>query len=673
MRQTEMDQKWGRKTLSYTGALLLLVGLYFSSLYNYLLFHSLVELFSIVVAFSLFAVAWNSRKYIQNGYLLFVGLAYFFVAGLDLMHTLSYKGLEILTDYGDYATQLWIAARYLESLSLLAGFHYLNPDRKLRPYVLFTGYLTVTTVLLASIFVWKVFPVCLVEGRGLTPFKKNSEYVISFILVAAVFLLIKNRGRFEELVFKLIFWSLLLTIASELAFTFYISAYGFSNLVGHYFKLFSFWLIYKAIIETGLVRPHDLIFRELALQEKVLAQAREEAEKANRAKSMFLASMSHEIRTPMNVVLNMADLALGSGPSDQVRGYLEDLKAAAGHLLQILNDLLDFSKVEAGRLELESLDFDLPAVLGSTLKPLEHQARTKGLDFRLKLDPAVPRYLRGDPGRLRQIILNLVQNALKFTETGGVAVEVGVDPSLAADGPVRVLVKVSDTGVGIAPEMQERIFEGFRQADGSITRRYGGTGLGLSISRKLAELMGGRLWVESRVGEGSDFFAALVFGRGDRTRIKEADEPAGPAEVPAPTRPLRVLVVDDSALNRKVAGLQLERLGHTAALVEGGREALDLLSREEFDLVFMDVEMPGMDGLETTRLIREGGAGERNKDLPIAAMTAHALAGYRERYLAAGLNDYVSKPVELGELAAVVTRAAGARGQAVETTAADGL
>ncbi|MFA6498464.1 MAG: MASE3 domain-containing protein [Desulfurivibrionaceae bacterium] len=244
-------------------ATLALAGLYPVSRYNYLLFHSLVEIFSIAVAGSLFAIAWTSRCYGRNPYLLFIGIAYLFVGGLDLLHTLSYKGMTIFRDYDYYGNQLWIGARYLQSISLLLTFLFGFRYRIFRPCSVFAGYGLATALLIASIFVWKNFPECFIDGGGLTPFKKNSEYVICAIILLDIGLLFRYRARFGDIVFRLLLWSLACTIISELAFSFYVDNYGLSNLLGHYFKLFSFWLIYRAIVETSIEQPYKMIFHDL--------------------------------------------------------------------------------------------------------------------------------------------------------------------------------------------------------------------------------------------------------------------------------------------------------------------------------------------------------------------------------------------------------------------------
>ena len=271
------------KTINYLILTSAFVALYFTSKINYLLFHSLAEIFSITVAFSLFVIAWNSRSFIKNHYLLFIGIAYLFIGILDLLHTLSYKGMPLFPDYDFYANQLWIATRYLESISLLLAFFFLNSQKTIRPYSVLAFFTAITTLLVLSIFVWKNFPVCFVENQGLTPFKKYSEYIICTILSINIFFLYKYRTKFDPKIFILLLWAFIFTIIAELAFTFYISNYGLSNLVGHYFKIFSFLMVYFAIIKTGIDNPFSLIFRELdnankQLKEEIVTRKKTEIE-----------------------------------------------------------------------------------------------------------------------------------------------------------------------------------------------------------------------------------------------------------------------------------------------------------------------------------------------------------------------------------------------------------
>lgn len=272
-------------------------GLYQISRYNYLLFHSLLEVFSIVVAGSLFVVVWTSRHYSNNPYLLFIGIAYLFVGGIDLLHTLSYPGINIFPDYPFYANQLWIGARFLESISLFLAFLAGFSSRPFRSTTIFVGYSLGTGLLIASIFVWKIFPECFSSSGGLTPFKKNSEYLICAIILLDMGLLFHYRARFTKRIFRLLLWSMICTIISELAFTFYVNNYDFSNLVGHYFKLFSFWLIYLAIIETSIKEPYQLIFHDLS-----------QANLQLREKVALLRQTEKELRTALNEVKNLSGL-----------------------------------------------------------------------------------------------------------------------------------------------------------------------------------------------------------------------------------------------------------------------------------------------------------------------------------------------------------------------------
>lgn len=259
------ENMYSKKMIYRSFIIITIIGLYLTTIVNYLLFHSIVELFSIVVACTVFVITWNSLGYIKNPYLKTVGISYLFIGVLDLLHTLSYKGMPIFVDYDYYANQLWIAARYVESITLLTAFTLLQGGRSVKAGLLFAGYTIITSILIASIFYWKIFPICFVAGEGLTDFKIYSEYVICSILIASIFLLIKNRKHFTDSIYRLLLLSIIYTIISELAFTFYIDNYGISNIVGHYFKLFSFLMTYHAIISSGVEEPFNLIFKELKL------------------------------------------------------------------------------------------------------------------------------------------------------------------------------------------------------------------------------------------------------------------------------------------------------------------------------------------------------------------------------------------------------------------------
>jgi CheY-like chemotaxis protein len=330
------------------------------------------------------------------------------------------------------------------------------------------------------------------------------------------------------------------------------------------------------------------------------------------------------------------------------------VRASAELLLSIINEILDFSKIESGKMALDPVCFTLRPLVDEALKPLAVRARQKDLAFTFDVRPDIPEYLEGDPLRLRQVLVNLTGNAVKFTEKGGISVVLECQERTAAG--VLLHASVADTGIGIAAEKHAKIFEAFVQADGSTTRRYGGTGLGLAISSRLASLMGGRVWLESAPGLGSTFHftAQLGFAQAGAGEPESA-EPAAPSVVAAPARPLRILLAEDNLVNQKLAVAILEKQGHSVAVVSNGVEALRTIEANAFDLVLMDVQMPVMDGIECTRAVRAAESGTA-RHLPVLAMTAHALTADRERCLAAGMDGYISKPVRVRDLVDAIER-----------------
>ncbi len=419
---------------------------------------------------------------------------------------------------------------------------------------------------------------------------------------------------------------------------------------------------------AGKVEYFSSIGRDISeriRREEVLRRAKEAAEAGGRAKEEFMATISHEIRTPMNGVIGLTSVLLDGPLAGQQREYLENIQASGDVLLSIIDGILDFSRIEWGGIDLETEPFELRPLVEEALALVSSAAALKGLDLSYRIGEGAPERLVGDVTRIRQILVNLLSNAVKFTDRGRVSVSLSLRP--AGDGRCEAHFAVEDTGIGILPERRERLFQPFSQVDASTTRKYGGTGLGLVICKRLVELMGGRIWVESTAGEGSKFHFTILGETA--TRPAGAGSPAGDAQ---PSRPsgeelaqtdhatLRVLVAEDNPVNQMVARRMLEQLGCRVDAVANGLEALEAFRHQPYDVVLMDVQMPEMDGLEAARRIcreRRGEGGPR-----IIGLTAHAMEGDRERCLAAGMDDYLSKPVKIDDLQAALQSASSTDG-----------
>jgi len=614
------------KWISFALVLLLCMGMYAVSRHNYLLFHTVSEIFSIVIACGIFMVAWNSRQFTENNYLLLLGIAYLFIGIIDLGHTLSYKGMGIFVSHGsNFSTQLWISARYMEAISLFVAPFFLK--RKIRIGAVIVTYSLVTVLVFLSVFIFQSFPDCFIEGQGLTPFKKISEYAISVIFCSTIAVMYHRRDELDTTVFNLVVASIIITIFAEIMFTFYISVFGFSNLIGHLLKFVSFVLIYKAMIETGLKRPYALLFRDLKKSEKKLLEHQDHLEKLVTQRTQDLVTVNEKLKQ---------DLIKRKKLEGQLRqAYkMESIGTLAGGIAHDFNNILasvmGFTELAMAQAKKGSMIYqDLSQVLLAVnrAKELVHQILTFSRQGETEIRPVLVRplikevlkliraslsssirfeqKLIGDPlimadsTQILQVLMNLCTNAgHAMKESGGrILVElesIEIDKAFSAvlpdikPGPY-VLLNVSDTGCGMTDDVKQQIFDPFY----TTKNRGEGTGMGLSVVYGIVSSFGGAIDVYSEPGKGTSF--KLLFPAIER-RV-ETDERE---VVPLPGGEEYILFVDAEPsicqINKKI----LQSLGYKVTVCASSIEALDLFQDQKdlIDLVIADISMPNMTGLQ---------------------------------------------------------------------------
>jgi signal transduction histidine kinase len=493
--------------------------------YSYLLFHIFIELFSVVIAFSLFIITWNSRKILDNQYLFFIGIVALFIGILDTFHIVTYQGMNIIKSPVFYANQFWIATRFLESIAILTGFFFLNKKINLHAHILIAVLTVITILIILSIVYWEVFPACYIENVGQTNFKIYSEYVIIFILFIALYFLTKNKASFENNVYKLLFASIIFAIITEFSFTLYVSNFSFSNQIGHFTKLFTFYFIYKANVETGFIKPAEIIFSNLKNSEKRFRKQSKELAELNKkylaineelenkieeintlveSKDKFFGIIAHDLKQPFTSLLGFSNLLKDNASKyspEKVQQFAQNMNSSAAYGFKLLENLLEWARLQTGTINPHLIKLK-PSEIINEVKPLKEQiAKSKNIDFQTNIES--DEYILADREMIKTVLRNLISNALKFTSSEGI---VKVTTRSAENN---MIFEISDTGVGIEKQHLDKIFDIDNNLSKKGTAGEKGTGLGLTLCKEFVEKNKGKISVESEIGKGSSFIFTI--------------------------------------------------------------------------------------------------------------------------------------------------------------------
>lgn len=619
--------------------------LYYISTLDYLVFHSFAEILSIGISLAIFIIMYNASGIVSNNYLRIIGMAYFFIALLDMLHTLSYEGM-IMFDPGHYyANQTWIATRFFEAVVMTCGFYFIGKKR-IKPVgekVLIVLYSAVTSVIVLTIFYWDVFPECYIAGVGQTKFKIYSEYVISFVFLANLLLLIKKKKYFTKKVYFNLKLSFIFYTATELAFTLYVSNYGFSNLIGHYFKLLAFYFSYRALVETSIREPYNTIFNELKKNNEYL-------EETNKTKDRLFSIIGHDLRSPLAGIGSLLDLiSMETEENDysRIKEYTAIMKKSSSGVMDLLDNLLNWSRSQNNSLHIKNESFSINKLIEDNLDFFDNVISLKSIEMA---------YIKNETGMLvvadmmmiTTVLRNLLNNAIKFTPMYG-RIEVS-----AKQAGEYVEISILDTGIGLEEDKKDKLFNFTTNISTYGTEGEKGTGLGLVLCRDFVEKNGGTIWFESEYGKGSTFYFTVKYGgiakdtvQADKhIKLLSSTNSAQEASLKAYNRTIKpkILVAEDDLISRKIMKKFFEKSELPVDIAVDGDEALKLFYENRYDIIFLDCMMPLKDGYEVTARIRNA-EGDK-KHTYIVAMTASAADGDKERCLRAGMDDYISKPID---------------------------